>query len=601
MFNYENLIRKLGNRPELSLILGATTGAYLHFHKGIGLDFTKVQNEYIFTERLGYSLAALISVTMFGVIYGFLTTTKRLKSPLVKNYFKHFFMPPYDSSAILQLKKDKDIEDRIKILEDNKDIYEKNTLPNLKIAALYFKLNKMDDGIDYFKKSLVDLKEDDFEGFIEFDKRLYSLFVRKKNTRRIEKNPNDIESYFNLINLGLLRGDFDKIGLYWDKVSNLETSSKLDFNILFSLFLDALESNSNLKNKYEAIGSNSDKQWLKTLEIIINSQDLEDRFVKLNKRSRNSILEYGPTKFLSNTFVFKRDKKKINEETNKEEIKKGFFTNLALYQANKEVKEDSVKLVRSLGLFENVNEHIYDISQRKPIKNLEDVFCDVSDDDKTKILISALKNQRNLHKLGNRIIKHDKDGNYLEANYKGEKVLIRISNYDYKANLNRRLFSRVGFSNEGNEFSELIINELKPFTDKFNTLINGDLALPNILEDGTIIDFEKACYGNPVIDIVTTLEDTKNKELNKKIILNKAYLSYLDKTEKEYLEESYKWHSVFISACQVGSKMNQNDIYRAREFLNQVLEESKDNVKDRFVKYIRSIDNSSGKALQKSL
>jgi aminoglycoside phosphotransferase (APT) family kinase protein len=116
-----------------------------------------------------------------------------------------------------------------------------------------------------------------------------------------------------------------------------------------------------------------------------------------------------------------------------------------------------------------------------------------------------------------------------------------------------------------------------------------------------VLDFEKAAIGNPMIDAVTTLEDPKNGNVNREKIFREVYLRGYGILEREFLEESYQPHAVFVSACQVGSKTNQGDIKRAKGFARNVIKKSSSRVKDSFVKYLRSIEGEKARELQKIL
>ena len=88
------------------------------------------------------------------------------------------------------------------------------------------------------------------------------------------------------------------------------------------------------------------KQWEKAIKLILEEQDLEKRFEKIAD-SRNEVLEYGPSKFLKNTFVFKRAVKG-------DELRGDYLTNLFLYELNRKSNE-GLKLAKPLKFLSSLN------------------------------------------------------------------------------------------------------------------------------------------------------------------------------------------------------------------------------------------------------
>ena len=583
----ENLLRRI--KPEIMLGLGAISTCLLYFGKGFGFDFRKLDYG-TFTERLWYTLGAVAANTFFGVMYGFLVTAKRLKDPLIRNYLTYLSMPYTDFPRLLEADQKDDVRAKIDLFESQKRIFKHEGLLDLKIGGLYLKLGELERGIGKFRDAFKDISNDDFDGFIEVEKEIYSFVSRRISSKKIERNPKDLENYFNYISVSLLTGKINEAVNCFEKLTDLDLDSRVELNLLFSLFLDSLEEHKDrFKDKGE-IKSGSE-QWKKTVGLVLDSEELE--FKSLGVDSRNKVLEIGPSEFLRSTFVFKTGE-------DEEELRRGFEVNSGIYSLGEKVLGKGVlKLARSLSFVQYNEGAYYDVSQRKPLKNLEEAFDETKTGfEKTRIIIDALKNQRKIHKVSKEGIK--------KGCFEAGKVRVHLNQYDYIGNLHRRLLNRLGKSQKGEELCSAIAEEMSKFSGKFDTVINGDLAISNLLEDGTVIDFEKAAIGNPLIDVATTLEDPKNEKMARENLFRDHYLEGVDGVEREFLEESYSPHKLFVSVCQTGSKfaqaqkkrqegrlhMAEKDIERSKEFILRAIEVAKPKIKDKFVDYLRSSENA---------
>lgn len=593
----KKLIHKLAEFPLVSLSVGTLLSGYLFFAKGPGIKFYEALNDRdIIKEKIFYGLLSFCTVISTGLIYSFLTKAKRIKDPTFLNYLKYTFNLSSESFSALELFKSEGIDEKIKALEENRGLLRNEGLLDLRIGSLYARKGKLEKGIEYFKRSFNNLSQDELDGFIEIEENLLEKLLRRKCKRKISKNPLNLESYFTMISAGLTRRNINESIDYWEKLCNLDLNQKIDFNVLFALFLDSLENN---KLKYK-LPKKSSEQWRKTIELVL---EVDNKFEPIGVESRNNVFICGPSEFLKSTFVFKKNREK-NDFKSKEELKRDFEINKELYKLTEKDKE--IKVARPLAFFKDINEYTFNVTQRKPLRNLEDVFDNSDNEEKEDKLKLALENQRRIHRISREHLTFN--GGIYFGDSKTE-----IKPYDYRANLKRRLLERVGINNDGLSFVEAILEEIN--INGYNTLIHGDLSLPNLLEDGTEIDFEKASIGNPVIDSVTTLEDPKNGDIKKEEIFREAYLKDVDGLEREFLEESYKPHAIFISACQVGSKVKQSEdsekrqefgkarkhIERAIGFQKQVIEKATPKVKDRFVRYIRSSQNPKARELQACL
>jgi len=603
------------NAGKISLGLAGLTavGVYLFkpdYNPGYNPDYLLGEVEYKTLElKLVHKFMDIISskeltIVYYSIVpllvYPILKTLRKLKEPVFTNAFNLIFDAPIFLFLGALFKATKNYNGLINLLENQRRYFGIETWIDLQIGSIHFKKGDIEGGIEYFKKAFENLSRVE----LSLVEKIILLNLRQKSLLELKEKPKDTEPYFDLIDLGLRENNFKESVEYWDKLSDLDIKERIDINVLHALFLDSLEKNKERLAKAGKYLENisSIKQWEKAIKLILEEQDLEKRFEKIAD-SRNEVLEYGPSKFLKNTFVFKRAVKG-------DELRGDYLTNLFLYELNRKSNE-GLKLAKPLKFLSSFKKYSYAITQRKPLKNLEDAFESVSDEEKEIMLKRGLMNTRLMHDLSTLGLYFNEEP-YFYVEEEGQKIKVAAKRYDYAANLERRLIKRLGKNSQGGELISAVDEGLVPYKNRFLRLINGDLALPNILEDGTIIDFEKMALGNPVLDAVTTLEDPKNGSLDRRKLFGENYLDNLKGWENEYLEESYLPHAVFISACQVGSKIEQGrkalengklekanaHVNRAKGFARQVLEKGSPKVKNKFAEYIRS---SEVKELQEVL
>ena len=588
------LADKLSRYSPAALIGGAALCAYLYFAHGFGIDFNqKFKSREDFLEKFGYSVTGFAAAIAGGVAYGFMQQSKMLKPPLLKNYLKLLSTHSVDAVEALELEKKDDIEGKIRSIEKKRKIFRYEGLLDLEIGSLCIKNGEIERGIDHIKRSFEEISEKDYGGLIEVEKRLAHFFIKRKKERKIKENPKDIESYFNMIAFGILSGNFKESCSYWDRLCEIESGEKKDLNVLYALFLDTLHENRIELKRNKVILPEEIKpvaRWRKSINLLFSEKGIEKKFKKIAD-SRNEVLEYGPSRLIKDTFVFKRG-------TDNERLRKGFTVNLFLNDIN---ESGELKLSVPLRFLTFSSGNSYDISRRKPMKTLEEAFENASHEEKEAMLKRDLLNQAKIHSAARHKMKRRP---FFTINMDATKIpeMIPLDAYSIPDNLERRLIRRLGKSAEGDKFIGDITYGLEKHVNCCPGLIHGDLAISNVLEDGTILDWETASRGNPLIDVVTSLEDPKNGDIDGKELFFKDYIPNFEDPEKEFLdEEGYNKFSAFISACQVGSKINQGDIERAKGFALKVIEKSEPKVKDSFVRYVRSSERKEAKELQKVL
>ncbi|MBI2672384.1 hypothetical protein HYX16_05605 [Candidatus Woesearchaeota archaeon] len=561
------------NAGKISLGLGALLGVTADYFLG-------EERKYIFPKEYA---SAMFGMAVSAMAFAYFKSLTAFKDPVFRNSFKVFLKSPVWLAKKAFFEEKKEYDKLISLLEESRPYFKSEAGIDLQIGSILVKKGDIEGAVESFKRFFQNFSSQRppswfFESVILAEKK-YEAQIKMGN------NPIDTENYFDLIDIGLRSGNIKAGAHYWSRLCDIELEERKDLNVLYAMFLDSLEKNKkNLQGKDVIMPAETKPkmQWEKSLSLILSEEGIEEKFRKIAD-SRNEVLEYGPSKFLRSTFVFKRGK-------NEEDLRKGYLVNLFLENLNQKIK-----LAKSLIFLPEHNGLAYDISRRKPLRNLEDLFNELTDAEKEPTLCEALANESIIHRASREIIKEAEEY-HLSADGIEPVVLKR---FDYIKALKRRLFDRLGINQSGIAFLSYL--ELDKYKEFVLSLINGDLAISNILEDGTVLDFEKAAIGNPMIDVITTLEDPKNGNVSREKIFREVYLRDYGTLEREFLEESYKPYAVFVSAYQVGSKTHQGDIKRAKGFAINVMEKSSSKVKDSFARYLRSLETEKARELQEVL
>jgi len=568
-------------------------------------DWIEMSEDYRIPTTLDYHLLGTVLYAHFYFLFDYFKDILMYKEPTLRTFLRVWNPIRISRSIKNDFKWNTwgDLEAKILDLEGDISLLKKSPREKLLISGLYLRKRNADKSISYLEEAIEELSGEDIQESII--RRLSS-----KPTSPFERvsAEDKIFYYFEQIYHSLKTGDF-KTGLdYWKGLIDLDCKERTELNVLFAVFLGLLE---RYKERFEKKGIivpdkiKSYQQWKKIVEIILEEKKDGKKFEGIfESREGNEILEYIPSEFLKEVFIFKRSK-------NRDALKKEYLVNSILWDLGRGVSEEErTKLARPLSFIMERENYSYYISRRRPLKTLEEVFEDASDKEKDRMLIESVKNIRKMHEISYWNLQENSF--YVDDGLVSREM--ELARYNYNENLMRRLIRRLGVNQKGVDLCEAIIKDVYPYSKRFTCVINGDLAISNLLEDGSVIDFEMATIGNPVIDVVTTLEDPKNGKDGKYWIFKHYYLDQEKVEEKGFfLHDSYEPHVAFVSACQTGSKFAQaqnkrkkgkeeenevkredyfkkaeKDIERSKGFIRYVIERGSANVKDKFVKYLRS-------------
>jgi hypothetical protein len=163
-----------------------------------------------------------------------------------------------------------------------------------------------------------------------------------------------------------------------------------------------------------------------------------------------------------------------------------------------------------------------------------------------------------------------------------EIFAITIPKYNFIEEIKRRLTSRYNID------STLLIKEYQKsfsnilFEEKF---IHSDAYKENWMHNGVLIDWERPHIGDPLIDIIQLINDSKFEVIKNKVL---SYYT-IHSNIKEKISEKYNFISIHNALCQIGSKLNQNKKEEAQAYMTQAVNLSTGKLKNAIIDYLSKI------------
>lgn len=342
---------------------------------------------------------------------------------------------------------------------------------------------------------------------------------------------------------------------------NENPQRRLNAITLLLPFMDKQEIISTYKEVFEAVVNS---------EIYINSLK-RDKTVD----SRNIIYTHLGNPLWDNGLVVKSSRHK----TGKKELEKEFIANG--YVESIMAEHDFLDAVGSpIGLFE------YDKKDFLMIKR-ESKHVSKPTEKEAK---NALKNLAMVHNLVSKEVYGKKS-----IEYQSNKL--KIQQFNYIHNLERRFLSRFKKTKQLEDFarsySEILLG-LRNIDEKGNSLNNcflhGDFFYTNVLEGGTIIDWERnpeGFVGNPMYDVMNYLSHPLFNEKRDELL--QFYLSNVN-VNFNILEQDAMFNNLQTSICHTATYLSRGDNLW-KDFANQSYGAMKfyglDELAEKFIKVLK--------------
>ncbi len=312
------------------------------------------------------------------------------------------------------------------------------------------------------------------------------------------------------------------------------------------------------------------------IDVFLSKPDAESRFREI-PGSRNEVL-YINSRYLGKEFIFKRspEEEGIRRESTVTSLTNDVLNEYLLqYNLGRDfvTVEQSISFLEHLGLF-------YHNKKRNPGKRLEEKYAKITRENAASLMQDINASLASLAKLHGLVSPHVLSENktyYVTHRTRQEQKEI-IPVFDFSEEIKRRFISRLGHHESEKELldriNEFVNSELRGIAN--NYLIHGDFYDTNVLEGGVLIDLERASIANPFVDLASFFGNPKYKELDK---LDKAellgfYLSQLNSFSKAPLGAAeiklYPHVELLVNMCQIGSKLNQQNLSAASQYLHQV-------------------------------
>lgn len=363
---------------------------------------------------------------------------------------------------------------------------------------------------------------------------------------------------------------------YFTKAITQEGEIQPEVNCLYAIVLELMGDSEEAR-----------QQWRRTIDILLQRSDLQ--FQRIGD-SRNEVLILPTRKFFKDKLVFKRGP---------EEIVKEFIITDMLYRGwrrMEETSEEQIKIVRPLHTTHHNGQNYY-ITKRRPLRNIEQLL------ETTEPIASSIQamldTEARIHAMATGVTIRMSNGVVGMMGVKGDDKVVMVPVYNHVSKLKQRLIDRCGETKEMNNLFgayNLLVERLYP---QQLVLIHGDATLANGLEDGTLLDFEAASLGMPTLDVVTTLEDHRLTNINRRA----AWEYYLEKRaeyqkgrkdDRGMMDRWYEFHQAHLAMCQIGSQIHLGHPDRVRHHVTKALEYTREidiSLHETLLRYLRSTNS----------
>ena len=297
------------------------------------------------------------------------------------------------------------------------------------------------------------------------------------------------------------------------------------------------------------------------LNDVFSYQIEQHGFVKttnpLSSESLNEVFVSGAGLFSSSLLVFKSPSER-SDEAHDRLFRDFIISRVVCSELEKDPLNEKkasdiygnliVKPFQPITLCEDQSGKSYLVSRRVNSPNLSSAIGLFNAKDINDALGHAVSTLAKIHVLMTRLV-HSDSGRYhvdfkFEADESGESHQLVLSPYKPREELERRLIKRQTYD-DFPRLESLVdcgSSSMKDFMIQYDRLaekiksgpfvfMHGDAHLGNFLTNGTLLDFERACIGNPMADLADVLlkmEDPDDSLLKKYLDQFKLYLIFND-------------------------------------------------------------------------
>jgi tetratricopeptide (TPR) repeat protein len=389
----------------------------------------------------------------------------------------------------------------------------------------------------------------------------------KAYLKQIRKKSEEVKNYIDLSMLHMNLNNIDE-SLAVQEQMRERFPERADLRALYALMLGGLGRKEEAREK-----------WGETVGILLDDPDSGIKFRPVGESS-NEVMEYMPKKFFRKALLIKRPRR-----SSPESVRKDYAINEALYSiisASFYKKEIScIPVPEPISII--TEEPLQVLTRRIPSKDLNSLFYNKENPSPEyfKILLNVVYNLGLVQGIATRNL----SGNSLNG--------IELQKFDYAHEIYERIFKRFGRSEHSEKITEYLLNHIYGNKNNLEFFIEGDFYSSNALEEGIILDFERAAIGDPVCDISMFLSsialfDNEGLFNNYVQSLSKHSCQEIDPAR---LRQSMNAHLIFYTFCLSGSRIYHNDSKRGLYFIGESLrlseEQGLDELKEHIIKYAK--------------
>lgn len=379
----------------------------------------------------------------------------------------------------------------------------------------------------------------------------------KEYKRDIQKNPENVINYLQLSLAYIDLNKFDEAKILEGDIER-RFPDNIDVKYLYALIEEGIGEKESARRRLKDV-----------VDAIFRSRTIELKKMSIGD-SRNQVFVYKPdsNSSISKSVVFKR-----GEDAGP--IRHEYATNLLHYLAQiEEAKKRGegmafVNVPQPIGFIKH-KAYFYSINRMKDAKNLDEIFHYKDEEGRKRCILTGVINIARLHGVSTREL-GGKESRTIT--YNGEYYDLNFKNFNYEGELNRRIFDRVGRNIHSERITSMLLQGINDGHIASKQLLHGDYYGTQVLEDGTICDFETSCLGDPAVDISLFIGNPGYEGLfnmaNAVDIYIDEFCEYQNGVKPSELLESIKSHDLFHSVCMFGSKHFHGDANNARKYFER--------------------------------
>ncbi len=274
-------------------------------------------------------------------------------------------------------------------------------------------------------------------------------------------------------------------------------------------------------------------------------------------------------------FYIKCNDNEKNREEELERLRKEFATKQFVSDT---LKEDNPKsrIEAPMAFFTHQDANIYLITKAEGKRNMRELAASLGYDNpqlekEFGIVMESLADMQGT------VTRALEGKNSFEVEQGGELYRVSLERFDYRGELDKRIFNRFGHNKISEELTEMMLDIIEKNRTGEEFFLHGDFSDVNCLQGGAIIDYERCCMGDPVVDTASVMINP-SFDINRKNLFELYFNRLVDASGRtlsyDDFRKSFTPHLIFYSIGYGGSSMFHGDVKGAQNYITAALKMS---------------------------